>query len=96
MSCDCHAYPPRVTAACNRRVQVHLVQRAASNTSGAFTVGDFESLMNGCHATSVKSDVCGWDTWMDNHYILNSPPVTAKEYVSNFTAMGYKYHAMQK
>merc|ERR1712066_1169822 len=76
-------------------VQVHLVQRPASNTTGSFAVADFERVQNSCHDDAVKSDVCGWDTWMDNHFIVNNPPVTAMELVSNFTALGYKYHAMQ-
>jgi len=76
-------------------VQVHLVQRGSSNTTGGFHVADFEDVQNVCHDANVKSDVCGWDTWMDNHYIVNNPPLTAHELASNFTAMGYKYHAMK-
>merc|ERR1712093_499550 len=52
-------------------VQLHLVQRLPSNTTGDFGVADFEKVMNSVHADAVTSDVCGYDVWMDMHINMN-------------------------
>ena len=68
-------------------VQVHLVQRMPSNTTGTFAVSDWEDAMNECHRQTYASPVCGWDSHNDNHFALSQPTRTAQEYVDGFDAM---------
>merc|ERR1711871_351086 len=55
------------TFAPSATMQFHLAQRPASNTTGTFTVADFEQAMLSAHASVMTSDVCGFDQWVDNH-----------------------------
>merc|ERR1711959_65360 len=40
-------------------------------TTKAWSVADFESYINGVHDDTMKSDVCGFSQWMDNHVAYN-------------------------
>merc|ERR1719326_446529 len=86
-------FPYGTSGGTDAYTQVHLIQRPATNTTGALTVPGFENVMNGCHNSSIKSSTCGWDTWMDHHYCISGETGrTQKDYVEGFERLGYKYH----
>jgi len=86
-------FPSGTSGGTDAYTQVHLVERGPGNTTGSFTVLDFENVMNGCHDATILTPTCGWNTWMDHHYCISGQSVrTQQEYVTAFDALGYKYH----
>jgi len=78
-------------------VQVHLVQRPSTNTSGAFTIADAEDALNAEHGAELVSDVCGWDQFMDYHFAVNTAKgggLTFGKVVPKIEKAGYKYHVL--
>lgn len=64
--------------------ELHFVQRAPSAVGG-MTVADIEGYYKEVHRSSILSPVCGFDTWMDNHFGLDIPPdYTSKGSVANY------------
>ena len=84
-----------ITSAPNS-AQLHLVQRPATNTSGALSVKQLEQAMNSVHASTLTSDVCGWDQFMDFHYAIHRVkgfrPLS--DVLPKITALGFKYHIL--
>merc|ERR1712226_1601148 len=78
-------------------VQLHLVERPSTNTTGGFRVADMEKVMNSVHATAITSDICGYDQWMDTHTSLSVDPksgVTLGTILPKVDKLGYKYHVL--
>ena len=75
-------------------MQFQLVQRPANATTGATTVAAWERVMLDCHAAALKSDVCGFDQWMDDHVGLSPHKTNATigSVVATLDALGLKYH----
>ena len=86
-------------------MQLQLVQRPPTNTSGTMSIAAFEQAMLAAHQQAMVSDVCGFDQWLDNHIAVSALPVDAKGTVKgNWTIgklqatavkLGLKYHVLQ-
>jgi hypothetical protein len=60
-------------------------------------VKDFEDYMHSVHKTVMKSGVCGFDQWVDNHYAYDGEARSTDTkpldtYVANAKKLGYPYH----
>lgn len=64
--------------------ELHFVQREPSEVGG-MTIAAIEGYYKEVHRATIISPVCGFDTWMDNHFGIDMPPV----YVSKDNVAGY-------
>ena len=51
----------------SKGMQLHVVQRPANATTGTLSWANFELALQTCHNATIKDDLCGENTWMDNH-----------------------------
>lgn len=57
-------------------VNICFTNRADSETSGSFKVGDLEDVLNGAHKAIIDGHPwCPMDRWFDNHYAIDSQSV---------------------
>jgi len=57
-------------------VNICFTNRADSETSTSFKVGDFEDMLNSAHKTIIDGHSwCPMDRWFDNHYAIDSRSV---------------------
>jgi hypothetical protein len=59
-------------------VNICFTNRADSETSGSFKVGDLEDVLNGAHKAIIDGHpFCPMDRWFDNHYAIDSQKVSS-------------------
>ena len=64
--------------------ELHFVQRPPSSLGG-MTIADVEGYFKEVHRSVILSPVCGFDSWIDNHYGMNMPPQSVhKDAVSGY------------
>lgn len=64
-------------------VHVCFTNRADSETSGSFKVGDLEDVLNGAHKAIIDGHpYCPMDRWFDNHYAIDSHSVSNTKILS--------------
>jgi hypothetical protein len=64
-------------------VNICFTNRADSETSGSFKVGDLEDVLNGAHKAIIDGHpFCPMDRWFDNHYAIDSHTVNSNNILS--------------
>merc|ERR1719453_1588394 len=64
-------------------VHICFTNRADSETSGSFKVGDLEDVLNGAHKAIIDGHpFCPMDRWFDNHYAIDSHTVNSNKILS--------------
>jgi len=64
-------------------VNICFTNRADSETSTSFKVGDFEDMLNSAHQTILEGHPwCPMDRWFDNHYAIDSHSVDNSKILS--------------
>lgn len=72
-------------------VQVHLTYRPEV-AGEAFSVRDFEDVLNAAHDATLVDAYCGFDTWLDFHYAVSGTGISVKDFMARCDAAGLKYH----
>merc|ERR1712080_375144 len=73
-------------------VDVCFTNRAETETSGSFKVGDFEDMLNNVHKTIIGGHPnCPMDRWFDNHYAIDSRKVDNTRILNYVNSKGV-YH----
>ena len=82
----------------HKGVQLHFIQPAAKPEGKIervdddhFTVKDYEDYMHSVHKEVIKSDICGFDQWFDNHYAYDQQHMDNSVFVAKAESMGYQY-----
>merc|ERR1712054_373254 len=64
-------------------VNICFTNRADTETSTSFKVGDFEDMLNAVHKTIIDGhSFCPMDRWFDNHYAIDSRSVDNSKILS--------------
>ena len=65
----------------------------AMSAGDDLSVADLEQAMNGVHASSHPSDVCGWDQFNDFHYAVATKDwLPMSDVIGRIEKLGYKYY----
>merc|ERR1712107_507191 len=73
-------------------VHICFTNRADSETSTSFKVGDFEDMLNQVHQTIIDGHSwCPMDRWFDNHYAIDSRSVDNSK-ILNYINSEKPYH----